>query len=119
MWNVNQNQDANNQNANFGWNVNNPDAGGENPLFISFLIAEIVNIWLLIFFTFTSQATITMPEEIWVGVWVHLQLLHIQACQCLSRHLHLNMMTVNLVSMKLSSRRTLERSALLTTSLNG
>lgn len=69
MWNVNQNQDANNQNANFGWNVNNPanDAGGEN-LFVYFIfIAEIVNICLLILFTFTSQATITMPEQIWVG----------------------------------------------------
>ena len=63
MWNVNQNQDANNQNANFGWNVNNP-AGGENLFVYIIFIAEIVNIWLLIFFTFTSQATITMPKEI-------------------------------------------------------
>ena len=69
MWNVNQNQDANNQSANFGWNVNNPegDAGGENPSVYFNFIAKIVNIWLLIFFTFTSQATITTSEETSVG----------------------------------------------------
>jgi hypothetical protein len=104
MWSFNQNQDTNNQNSNFGWNVNNPVQGGEKQ-FLSRKSLKSPTIWLLISSTFSSQATITTQEPIWAGISARLPQLLIQQCQCPSRRLHPVTMTVNPVSMKSSNRK--------------